>query len=64
LSTTFVVNADDFGLTPEINQGILEAHTRGVVTSTSVMTNMPHFEAIRVAPAPVTGNSALACICA
>jgi chitin disaccharide deacetylase len=32
-----IVNADDFGLSPAINQGILEAHTSGVVTSTSLM---------------------------
>jgi predicted glycoside hydrolase/deacetylase ChbG (UPF0249 family) len=44
-----VVNADDFGLTPEVNDGILQGHVRGVVTSTSVMTNMPYFEAIRAA---------------
>jgi chitin disaccharide deacetylase len=46
LSTTFVVNADDFGMSLEINAGILTAHRKGIVTSTSVMTNMPHFEAI------------------
>jgi predicted glycoside hydrolase/deacetylase ChbG (UPF0249 family) len=32
-----VVNADDFGLSPGVNDGILEAHADGIVTSTSLM---------------------------
>jgi predicted glycoside hydrolase/deacetylase ChbG (UPF0249 family) len=32
-----VVNADDFGASPGINRGIVEAHTSGIVTSTSLM---------------------------
>ena len=32
-----IVNADDFGLSEEINEGILQAHTKGIVTSTSLM---------------------------
>ena len=32
-----VVNADDFGASTGVNRGILEAHTKGVVTSTSFM---------------------------
>ena len=32
-----VVNADDFGLSPEVNAGILHAHRHGIVTSTSLM---------------------------
>jgi predicted glycoside hydrolase/deacetylase ChbG (UPF0249 family) len=32
-----IVNADDFGASAGINRGILECHTRGVVTSTSLM---------------------------
>jgi chitin disaccharide deacetylase len=34
---TLVVNGDDFGLSPGVNDGILEAHTRGVLTSASLM---------------------------
>ncbi len=34
-----VVNADDFGMSPEISRGILRAHREGVVTSTSVLGN-------------------------
>jgi predicted glycoside hydrolase/deacetylase ChbG (UPF0249 family) len=36
-----IVNADDFGLSPGVNQGILAAHDHGIVTSTSVMVRGP-----------------------
>lgn len=36
-----IVNADDYGLTPGVSRGILEAHHKGVVTSTSVMISSP-----------------------
>ncbi len=36
-----IVNADDFGRSPGVNRGILEAHLRGIVTSTTVMVNYP-----------------------
>jgi len=32
-----IVNADDFGYSYGINRGIIEAHTKGIVTSTSVI---------------------------
>jgi len=32
-----IINADDFGLSEGVNRGILESHTRGVVTSASLM---------------------------
>ena len=32
-----IVNADDFGFTPAVTAGILEAHAAGTVTSTSMM---------------------------
>lgn len=32
-----IINADDFGASAEINRGILECHTCGIVTSTSLM---------------------------
>ena len=34
-----IVNADDFGFTFGVNQAIVEAHTRGVVTSSTLMAN-------------------------
>jgi predicted glycoside hydrolase/deacetylase ChbG (UPF0249 family) len=36
-----IVNADDFGASPGINRGILDAHTAGIVTSTSLMVDTP-----------------------
>jgi predicted glycoside hydrolase/deacetylase ChbG (UPF0249 family) len=36
-----IINSDDYGRTPEISRGIREAHTRGVVTSTTCMMNIP-----------------------
>jgi hopanoid biosynthesis associated protein HpnK len=45
-----IVNADDFGLTAGINRAIVEAHTRGIVTSTTLMANGRAFEdAVRLA---------------
>ena len=32
-----IVNADDFGLSPGINAGIIQAHEHGIVTSASLM---------------------------
>ncbi len=39
-----IVNADDFGASAGINRGILEAHRHGILTSTSLMVNMPASE--------------------
>lgn len=36
-----IVNADDFGMTKGISQGIMEAHENGIVTSTSLMVFEP-----------------------
>lgn len=38
-----VVNADDYGLTEGVSRAILDAHRRGVVTSTSVLAPGPAF---------------------
>ncbi len=49
-----VVNADDFGLSPGVNAGILQATQRGIVTSLSLMVNGPAaqgaFEILREHP--------------
>ncbi|HXN23241.1 MAG TPA: ChbG/HpnK family deacetylase [Candidatus Dormibacteraeota bacterium] len=39
-----VVNADDFGMSGGINTGILEAHRRGIVTSTTLLANGAAFD--------------------
>ena len=36
-----IVNADDFGQTPGVNEGIIEAHENGMVTSASLMVRWP-----------------------
>jgi predicted glycoside hydrolase/deacetylase ChbG (UPF0249 family) len=38
---TLVVNADDLGLTIGVNNGIFDAHDRGILTSASLMANAP-----------------------
>jgi predicted glycoside hydrolase/deacetylase ChbG (UPF0249 family) len=45
-----VVNADDFGFTPDVNQGIVEAHRGGILTATTLMANGAAFDdAVRLA---------------
>jgi hopanoid biosynthesis associated protein HpnK len=39
-----IVNADDFGLTAGVNRGIVEAHTGGIVSSTTLMANSVAFD--------------------
>ena len=39
-----IINADDFGFNREITDGIVESHHNGVVTSTTLMINMPAAE--------------------
>jgi chitin disaccharide deacetylase len=39
-----IVNADDMGLTEKVNEGILQAHQTGIVTSTSIIANGAAFE--------------------
>ena len=39
-----IINADDFGLTEGINRGIIQAYNNGILTSASLMANMPAFE--------------------
>ena len=45
-----IVNADDFGFTPDVNQGIVEAHRDGILTATTLMANGDAFDdAVRLA---------------
>jgi predicted glycoside hydrolase/deacetylase ChbG (UPF0249 family) len=45
-----IINADDFGYSKGVNYGILEAFQHGIVTSTTMMVNMPGTEhAVRLA---------------
>jgi predicted glycoside hydrolase/deacetylase ChbG (UPF0249 family) len=40
-SRWLIVNADDFGLSAGVNEGIIAAHERGIVTSASLMVRWP-----------------------
>ena len=45
-----IINADDFGLCEGVNRAIAEAHSNGVLTSTTIMANMPAAkEAVEIA---------------
>jgi hypothetical protein len=37
-----IINADDLGLTPGVTRGIIDAHLKGIVTSTSALMNSSH----------------------
>jgi hopanoid biosynthesis associated protein HpnK len=37
MGARLIVNADDLGLTARVNEGVLEAHFRGILTSASIM---------------------------
>lgn len=39
-----IINADDFGLTSGVNRGIVEAHSRGIVTSATLMAAGDRFQ--------------------
>lgn len=42
--TKLIINADDFGYSKGVNYGIIDAHQNGLVTSTTMMANMPAAE--------------------
>lgn len=44
MTKQLIVNADDYGRTEGVTQGIIQAHREGIVTSTTVMMNMPNVE--------------------
>jgi predicted glycoside hydrolase/deacetylase ChbG (UPF0249 family) len=44
LPRQLVINADDFGISRGVNRGIVEAHRDGLVTSASLMPNLPSAE--------------------
>jgi hypothetical protein len=43
-SRKIIVNADDFGMSAETNRAIVEAFENNVISSTTLMTNMPGFD--------------------
>lgn len=55
-----IVNADDLGFTSGVTRAIIEAHTRGIVTSSTLMATGPAFnEAVQYAKA--TRNLSVGC---
>ena len=55
-----IVNADDFGLSHGVNRGVMQAHTAGILTSTSLMVyGLPRGKLPRTAVA--SGISVPAC---
>ena len=45
-----IVNADDFGLSPSVNEAVVRAHREGILTSASLMVSEPGFdEAVKLA---------------
>jgi hopanoid biosynthesis associated protein HpnK len=42
--TLLIINGDDFGISEGINRGIVEAHRNGILSSATVMANMPAFD--------------------
>ncbi len=38
-----IINADDMGMSEDVNQAIIRLHQKGIVSSTSLMANGPHF---------------------
>ena len=47
-----IINADDFGLSPGVNRGILTAFREGILSSTTMLVNLSHFdEAVSLAVA-------------
>ena len=59
-----IINADDFGLASGVNRGIVEAHERGIVTSTTLMANSRAFdEAAGLARSLATSDAHLSVGC-
>ena len=49
---SLILNADDFGMTRGVNEGIIRAHREGILTSATLMANGPAFDdAVRLSAA-------------
>lgn len=44
MTRRLIINADDFGLSEGVNRGIVECFRKGVLTSTTILVNMPGFD--------------------
>ncbi|MBI4387478.1 MAG: ChbG/HpnK family deacetylase [Candidatus Omnitrophica bacterium] len=56
VNRSLIVNADDFNLTAGVSRAVLQAHQQGIVSSTSVFTNLPfsshELDALKSSPHP------------
>ena len=43
-SNKIIINADDFGYNATVNRAIIKSFQRGLISSSSLMANMPGFE--------------------
>lgn len=55
MSKYLIVNADDFNLTAGVSRGIVDGHRQGIITSTTVMVNLPGLLRSRDLAAEVPG---------
>lgn len=39
-----IINADDFGITTKVSEGIIHGMKQGLITDTSALVNSKHFE--------------------
>ncbi|MFG0334658.1 MAG: carbohydrate deacetylase [Maioricimonas sp. JB049] len=65
MTRILIVTADDLGIARSVNLAILDAHRNGIVTSASLMANMPAFEhaVTEILPeAPGLGTGAHLCL--
>ena len=60
MNLRLIVNADDFGFTRDVNEGIIEAHRNGILTATTLMANGDAFDHA-VALARETPSLAVGC---
>lgn len=44
MTSKLIINADDFGYSRAVNYGIIDTHTEGILTSATLMANMPGFD--------------------
>ncbi len=44
MTTRVIINADDFGLSPGVNRGIVSGFRDGILTSTTMLVNLNHFD--------------------
>ena len=50
MARKLIINADDFGLSPDVNQAVEQAHSQGVLTSATIITNLADFaDAVAIA---------------